>query len=186
MHKLILTFTATLTAVAAGDPRADLKQAALAGAPAAHHAALTFLIDHMPQRDVGTVSAEFLKRNVSLAYQARNEFPWGKQIPEEIFFNDVVPYASLDEARDDCRADFLERFRRHVANCKTAAEAEGKVAEVVQQETGVSYNTKRRAPNQGPRESMELKMASCTGLSILLVDALRSIGLPARVAGIAS
>ena len=33
---------------------------------------------------------------------------------------------------------------------------------------------------------MRQGMASCTGLSILLVDALRSVGIPARFAGTAS
>jgi len=38
-------------------------------------------------------------------------------------------------------------------------------------------------PDQGPFETMETGVATCTGLSILLVDACRSVGIPARVAG---
>ena len=52
--------------------------------------------------------------------------------------------------------------------------------------TGVDYNTKREKTNQSPRESMRQGMASCTGLAILLVDAYRSVGIPARFAGTAS
>lgn len=176
---------AALTTLAVADPRADLKTATLEGAPADQHAAIGFLIDHMPDRDVATLTPDYLRRNVALAYQARREFPWAREIPEDIFLNDVLPYASLDEARDDWRADFLQRFRKHTEGAATAREALLKVNAAVKAETGVDYNTKRRAPNQGPIESMKLKMASCTGLSILLVDALRAVGLPARIAGTA-
>lgn len=45
------------------------------------------------------------------------------------------------------------------------------------------YSRKRRVPDQGPFETMETGVATCTGLSILLVDACRSVGIPARVVG---
>lgn len=180
-----LIFLAALAATAFADPRADLKTATLAGAPAEQHKAIGFLIDHMPERDVATLKPEFLRENVALAYQARNGFPWAAAVPEAIFFNDVLPYAVVDETRDGWRADFLPRFRKHTEGAKTVREAIIKVNGAIASETGVQYNTGRRAPNQGPVESMKLKIASCTGLSILLVDALRAVGLPARLAGTA-
>jgi transglutaminase-like putative cysteine protease len=52
--------------------------------------------------------------------------------------------------------------------------------------THVAYSaTKRPKPDQSPYESIRAHYASCTGLSILLTDALRSVGIPARIAGIA-
>lgn len=48
---------------------------------------------------------------------------------------------------------------------------------------GVIYSTKREKANQDPLHSMRLGLASCSGLSILLVDACRSVGIPARVVG---
>lgn len=146
---------------------------------------MEFLLTHMPPRDVNTLKAEFLLENVRLAYQARSEMPWGKDIPEEIFFNDVLPYAVIDETRDNWRADFYQRFKTIAGDATTAAVALERINAAIEKETGVKYNTKRRAPNQGPRESMELKMASCTGLSILLVDALRAVCIPCRLAGTA-
>ena len=50
-------------------------------------------------------------------------------------------------------------------------------------DVGVEYNTAREKTNQSPAESMRQHMASCTGLSVLLVDALRAAGIPARFAG---
>src|SRR5581483_5004512 len=43
--------------------------------------------------------------------------------------------------------------------------------------------TDRKQPHQSPKESMESGKASCTGLSILLCDACRSVSVPARLVG---
>jgi len=166
-------------------PREDLKTATLKLVPSEQQAAAGFLTDHLPERDLSKLEPQFLAKNVALATQARNEFPWGKDIPEELFLNDVLPYATLDESRDDWRAGFLERFRKMVEGCRTASEATEKLTKGIEKELGVKYSTKRRAANQGPAESIELKMASCSGLSILLVDALRSVCIPARIVGTA-
>jgi transglutaminase-like putative cysteine protease len=45
------------------------------------------------------------------------------------------------------------------------------------------HATKRKKPDQSPYESMELNWASCTGLSILVIDACRACGIPARMVG---
>ena len=48
----------------------------------------------------------------------------------------------------------------------------------------VKYHaTKRLKPDQSPSESMKIGYASCSGLSIILVDACRAVGVPARVVG---
>lgn len=153
--------------------------------PADQRPGMEFLLTHMPEKDAASLKADFLLENVKLAYQARNEMPWGKDIPEEIFFNDVLPYAVLDETRDNWRADFYQRFKKIAGDATTASQALERINAAIAKEVGVEYNTKRRAPNQGPYESMKLKMASCTGLSILLADALRSVGIPCRIAGTA-
>jgi hypothetical protein len=146
---------------------------------------MEFLLVNMPTHDAKTLQADFLLENVALAFRARNEMPWGREIPEEIFLNDVLPYACLDESRDSWRADFFNRFRAIAGDAQSAHEALKRVNSSMIRETGVRYSTKRRVANQGPKESMELKMASCTGLSILLADALRSICIPTRITGTA-
>lgn len=171
--------------LALAGPREDLKADTLKRVAPDQQAAAAFLTDHLPERDLEKVTPDDLARNIALAVQARSEFPWGKEIPDDLFLNDVLPYATLDESRDDWRASFLERFRKQVEGCKTASEAAVKLTVGIEKELGVKYSTKRRAANQGPAESIELKMASCSGLSILLVDALRSVCIPARIVGTA-
>jgi len=147
--------------------------------------AAKFLVEGMPAGDRATLKKEFLMENLDLALQARAEFPWAKELPEEVFFNDVLPYASLDETRESWRAEFLEKCRPLVKDCKTTTEAAQAINREFFKIIKVHYHTGRKAPNQSPSESRKLGMATCTGLSIILVDACRSVGVPARIAGTA-
>lgn len=170
----------------AGENRAEL-QKALDTVPEAQRKAVRFLIAYMPADDLTALSAEYILKNVDYAFKAREATPWGKDIPEHVFFNDVLPYASINERRDDWRADFHERCLPMVKDCKTPGEA----AQILNKELfpllNVSYHaTKRPKPNQSPFESMEASYASCSGLSVLLIDACRAVCVPTRFAGTAS
>lgn len=170
------------TIATAGDNAKELKKA-LKEVPRNEREGMAFLISYMPERDAKSLSADFLLENVQYAYKARAEFPWAKDVPDSVFLNDVVAYANLNENRESWRKDFYERFKKYVAPCKTMREAIDSVNKNVRDELLVDYNTKREKPDQAPYESMRQYMASCSGLSILLTDAFRAVGIPSRVAG---
>lgn len=170
------------TIATAGNNAKELKKA-LKEVPRNEREGMAFLISYMPERDAKSLSADFLLENVQYAYKARAEFPWAKEVPDSVFLNDVVAYANLNENRESWRKDFYERFKKYVAPCKTMREAIDSVNKNVRDELLVDYNTKREKPDQAPYESMRQHMASCSGLSILLTDAFRAVGIPSRVAG---
>lgn len=170
------------TIATAGDNAKELEKA-LKEVPRNEREGMAFLISYMPERDAKSLSADFLLENVQYAYKARAEFPWAKEVPDSVFLNDVVAYANLNENRENWRKDFYERFKKYVAPCKTMREAIDSVNKNVRDELLVDYNTKREKPDQAPYESMRQHMASCSGLSILLTDAFRAVGIPSRVAG---
>ena len=143
-----------------------------------------FLVDNMPAADRAFLSSDFLMQNLSLAFAARKNFPWAAALPERMFFNEVLPYASLDEPRDLWRQDFFQRASSLVRGCKTATEAAQVLNRELFQQIGVHYNLGRKRNNQSPLESMDQHKATCTGLAIILVDACRAVGIPARIAGV--
>lgn len=169
----------------AGDNRPEI-QAALDSCHETMKEGMAFLISWMPERDLKSLKAAYLLENVEYAYKARNTFPWAKEIPDSIFLNEVLPYVVLNETRDSWRKDFYNRFSNRVKDCKTLDEAILAVNKNVRDELQVDYNTRRKRPDQSPTESIELGMASCSGLSILLTDAFRSVGIPSRIAGTAA
>jgi poly(3-hydroxybutyrate) depolymerase len=174
------------TALGRAGDRADAWRSILPDVPVAHRPGVTFLLEHMPDADLRALAPELVLENVAYAYAARERAPWGDAIPEDIFLNDVLPYANVNERREPWRADFYRRFMPVVEGCETPAEAAQRLNETIFGELGVRYSTERNKPDQSPSESIEIGMASCTGLSILLSDACRAVGVPARVAGIPS
>ena len=156
---------------------------ALAESPAEQKAGMEFLVANMPDTDLTSLKAAFLLENLNLAYAARAEAPWGKAIPDDIFFNNVLPYANVNESRDPWRKELYDLCRPIVKECKTPAEAAQKLNGTVFDKLKVKYSTERKKADQSPLESMETGKASCTGLSILLSDACRSVCVPTRIVG---
>ena len=142
-----------------------------------------FLVTYMPEKDLTSLSSAFLEENLKFALKAREEFAWSSQVPEALFLNDVLPYASLDESREAWRPVLYERAKRIVQDETTITGAVQAINRELFNEINVHYNTGRKRPNQSPDESIEQGRATCTGLSIILVDACRSVGIPARITG---
>ena len=165
------------------ESEAFISQAAQEFSDAGRRAAF-FLVDNMPASDRGTLSCEFLMENLRLAFQARKSFPWAGRVPEPIFLNDVLPYASVDEPRDFWRPQFLQMAGELVRDCKTGAEAAQVLNRDFFKKINVHYNLGRTRNNQGPLGSISEGKATCTGLAILLVDACRAVGVPARIVGV--
>ncbi|MDA0214286.1 MAG: polyhydroxyalkanoate depolymerase [Planctomycetota bacterium] len=167
----------------AGENRAQIEMAAK-NAPADQQAAMTWQITHMPHRDLQTLRAQFLLDNCDEAFRAWRSAPWYASVSEEMLFDCILPYACINETRDEWRKTLRERCAPLIVNAKTIREAVTIINRELFPLIGVQYSTKRKQADQSPRESMESGLASCTGLAIILVDACRSVGIPARFAGI--
>ncbi len=166
--------------------RAEELRAMLAQVAENQREDMEFLIVNMLDVDRDEMSLDLLKENVEYATMVREKYEWAKALPKEVYQHDVLPFHVVDEVRDAWRKELYEMFAPAVDTCKTMYDAVCAVNANIPLLTGVHYNTKREKTNQSPRESMRQGMASCTGLAILLVDAYRAVGIPARFAGTAS
>ena len=175
-----------LQEVIANSSRAAELEALMAEIPAEHHKEMAFLLKNMPDFDREEMDLNLLRENVEYAHLAREKYSWAKRLPEDVYLYDVLPYHVVDEVRDSWRKELYEMFAPAVDTCTTMYDAVCAVNANIPRLTGVDYNTKREKTNQSPRESMRQGMASCTGLAILLVDAYRAVGIPARFAGTTS
>jgi hypothetical protein len=146
---------------------------------------LAFLLAHMPERDLRQLDSAFLIENITFAHKALSGAPWADRIPREIFLNDVLPYAHVNERRDAWRRYFYDAFIDKARAAGTIASAAALLNRYVFDQMGVQYHaTVRPKPDQSPFESIAASCASCTGLSILYADALRAVAIPARLAAI--
>ncbi|MDB4331752.1 polyhydroxyalkanoate depolymerase [bacterium] len=166
----------------AGTNRSEIEDA-LSRAPSGQRAGMEFLIAHMPDQDLQSLKTDFLLDNLDLAYKAWSEAPWREQVSEELFFNNVLPYANVNEQRDSWREDFYTKCKPIIVGAKTPSEAAVLLNQKLFKQLNVRYSTKRNRADQGPAESIRTGLASCTGLSVLLIDACRAVGIPARFVG---
>ena len=166
----------------AGENRAELERA-LRQVPRKQKTGMQFLIAYMPERDLRTLSREFLLQHVQYAYKAWEESPWRESVTDEIFLNHILPYANITETRESWRKDFYGRFRTLVKDAATPGEAAVKLNQEIFKLTNVKFSTARNRPDQSPSETINSGLASCSGLSVMLIDACRSVGIPARFVG---
>ncbi len=166
----------------AGDNRPELEKL-LKSVTSEEQESAEFLVANMPLRDLRSLSADFLLAEIQLAHKTLDEVPWGKNIPKDIFLNNILPYASINERRDTWRKDFRERFAPLVDGATTPSQAAAMLNQKLFALVNVKYSTKRAKADQSPYESIQSGLASCTGLSVLLIDACRAQGIPARFVG---
>ncbi len=142
------------------------------------------LLAEMPECDYADVEPFQLLEHVRYALKARKDAPWADQISEDLFLRYILPYWGVNEKRDLWRKMFYDKFMPAVREFKTASEAVKYLNDHVFKELNVTYDAvKRPKPDQSAQESIAASYASCTGLSVILLDACRACGIPARFVG---
>jgi len=142
-------------------------------------------------------SETYLRLNAHYALKARAEIPVARQVPEELFLAQVLPYRVVDEPVDSWRAGFFEVLAPHAAKATSLKNAVQEVVPRIFTDLRASPKV-MNVPNSTPvvfksnstpammapvSETLTSGFASCTGTSILIVDGLRAVGIPARIAG---
>ncbi len=167
----------------AGPNRAEIERAHR-DAPSEQIASMEWLIARMPAQDLRTLDAKFLLAHVDGAYKAWKSAPWSAMVDEETFRDAILPYASVSERRELWLPTLREKCLPMVKDATSPAQAAVILNQRIFPEFNVKYSTKRKRADQAPSESMESGLASCSGLSILLIDACRAVGVPARFVGV--
>jgi len=156
---------------------------ALRTAPPEERDCLAFLLANMPDRDVRELRTEYLEENVRIACLARRTLPLAASVPDAIFLDYVLPYAVADERRESWRTDFYRRFRDGAAMSPSIEEAVLRLNRDIF--LGFRLEFAERdiwKPFLGPVQSIDRGIVSCGEAALLLVDACRSVGIPARMA----
>ena len=158
---------------------------ALDQVPDRHRRSMEHLVVNLPSRDARELPADFLLEQVALAHESFEGSPWRRGVSEAIFLDAVLPHAHINERRDDWRRDFTSRFRELAWASPTQREAVRRLNVEVFRAFGIKFDSNQRLTNeQSPYQTIIQRCASCTGMSIMLANACRAAGIPARLAGI--
>ncbi len=138
--------------------------------------AMTFLYAYMPLADMADHSGEYFLENVDYTFRAREEMPWGKQIPEREFRHFVLPLRVNNENLDDSRKVFYEELKDRVKGL-SMYDAVLEVNHWCHEKVVYSPSDARTS---SPLASVKTAYGRCGEESTFTVVALRSVGIPAR------
>ena len=138
--------------------------------------ALGFLYRYMPLADVTDYSVQFHLENVRVTFEAREQMPWGKKVPELLFNHFVLPLRVNNEALDMSRPVFFKELKERVVGM-SMQEAILEVNHWCHEH--VTYQPSD-ARTLSPLACMNTAIGRCGEESTFTVAALRSIGIPAR------
>lgn len=170
----------------AGDNRDEMLES-LAKSPDDTLPAIVFLLTNMPEQDLRSLDADYLLKNCQLAFQVRGIWPFMPEIPDEVFLNYLLPYAQAGEGRDDWRTVFLDKYLPVVDKCKSVGEIVLALQAWIPLEASLKFDHENHSDSfWSVGKTLENKLGDCINFSILLADACRAVGVPARLATIPS
>jgi len=133
----------------AGTNRAQISRG-LVDVPETQRAGMQFLIRNMPDSDLQTLSSSFLLEDLALAYQAFSDAPWRERISNEMFLNEILPYACMTETRESWRKKLHDLSQPLITECKSPGEAAQRLNQKLFKLVKVRYSTDRKKPDQSP------------------------------------
>ena len=142
----------------------------------AEREAMQFLYAYMPYSDLADYSPEFFLQQVCYAFKAREEMPWGKEVPEDVFRHFVLVYRVNNENLDSARWVFYNLLRDRVKDM-TMEEAALEVNHWCHEH--VAYRA-ADARTSAPLATLRTSLGRCGEESTFAVTALRAVGIPAR------
>ncbi len=159
----------------------------------------TFLRENIFPFDVPMVDNYFgdgiVGPTVALALEARTKFGWAASVPRDIFNGAVLPYANVDEARTNWRqflwdvlasapwlAELPSDASLETVALRLNAEVWKQLGELTNKSC-ITFHSEQTPLIYDTMSTILFGFASCTGISITFVDALRTLGVPARLVG---
>jgi len=141
-----------------------------------------FLVANQPESDTVSLSGDFLAEQIQLAGSYRDRLPFQAPLPEDIYLKYVLPYAQLGETRDHWRRELAPRCFEIVRTKATFKEAVEALNNQIFDLFGIRFDSgKAKKLVASPLETIEIGYVHCVTAAILLADACRSVGIPARV-----
>ena len=142
----------------------------------AEREAMEFLYAYMPLSDLADYEPEFYLNQVRYAFKAREEMPWGKDVPEDVFRHFVLVYRVNNENLDTARMVFYRELKERVGGM-TIEEAALEVNHWCHEHVAYRASDSRTS---APLATMRTSLGRCGEESTFTVTALRAVGIPAR------
>ena len=138
--------------------------------------AIEFLYQSMPLGDSVDYTEDYFNECVHYAFLAKQEMPWGKDLPEREFKHFVLPPRVNNENLDRFRATYYGELKNRVKGL-SLYDAVLEVNHWCHEHVNYKGSDSRTS---APMATIRTSWGRCGEESTLLVTALRTVGIPAR------
>lgn len=138
--------------------------------------AMEFLYAYMPLSDLADYEPQFYLDQVRYAFKAREEMPWGRTVPEDVFRHFVLVYRVNNENLDTARMVMFRELKERVGGM-SMEEAALEVNHWCHEHVAYRASDSRTS---APLATMRTSLGRCGEESTFAVTALRAVGIPAR------
>ncbi|MDX2414617.1 MAG: transglutaminase-like domain-containing protein, partial [Bacteroidales bacterium] len=139
--------------------------------------ALKFYFAAMPLSDLADYNGDFFLENIRLSLRARNDYPWLKKLPDDIFLHFVLPIRVNNENLDSFRLKYYDELKQRLVNINDIEKAALEINHWCHEK--VSYQS-ADIRTSGPESTLLSARGRCGEESTFTVAALRTAGIPAR------
>lgn len=131
----------------------------------------------------------------NLSLSVRTQYKWAADVEKDIYNEYVLPYANVNEGRSNWRELLLSAVQEIFSAYTVEEQDKWTVSDVVSIVNAnlwsnntvlgksIVFKSSQTPLIYDSMSTLAFGYASCTGVSIFFVNALRSVGVPARVAG---
>ncbi len=138
--------------------------------------AVEFLYAFMPLSDLAMHNGDYVLAQATTAIKARDLFPWGKTIPENIFRHFVLPYRTNNEYTDTARQVFYRELKDRIKGMNMYSAAL-EVNHWCHEKVAYKASDERTS---GPLTTVRNALGRCGEESTFTVAAMRAVCIPAR------
>jgi hypothetical protein len=132
--------------------------------------------------DLASMKASDLIDNIDLAFAAREQYRWAKEVSFEDFCEYVLPYKIEDEVPDYNRAGFADRFGKLLAarpeNNKDAVNSAIVINNALMFPKWILTQKAGFLPHFSSSQLLKYRTGSCRDMADLAIFAMRSVGIP--------
>jgi len=141
---------------------------------------IDFRLDSL-YHDYNTLTADYLIKNIDLAFEAWETLPWAKKLSFDQFCEYVLPYRSTNEPLEEWRSYFMEELKWVKDSIKDETdpvEAGCLVNDYIKSWFRFDPRYYEHPTDQGLKEMLKNKMGRCEDMTNVAIYAMRAMGIP--------
>jgi hypothetical protein len=128
--------------------------------------------------DVKYITGNYLIKNIELAFKVWEEQPWGKDVPFDVFCEEILPYRVANEPLENWREKVLVGFSVLNRSFKTQDSITAEEACSLVNSQLPRFKLTYNMPEMNYSMLMTARSGMCNEMTALAVFAMRALGIP--------